>query len=329
MIPVLYIGGRAYLADLFTVRSKINDTKIDLMLKDYKDVNISASQAVGFQATKTLSDVNRQLSTSILKDTMDLIFLSKYGLDMNPDDTFLNGYLSSGISYLRFLPEENQRFVMGYYAPYPTYKEPESYAREYRSPPLSTLTIPTETDFTTMLEISQLYCETRMNVVNMPLDPLAMRGVGSIAANALNLMLSEREMNRQDETETITQTDKTQFSKTLAPWYEWMKYTYRLALKMRGRDSKDWYCIDIEFMKALLQTEGSEEDFQEEFIKRLKHREKLIEYGIDKDLPGLWYAFYENNYPLLETEKKEEAMALMLKIQRMVNEGQNDELKPD
>jgi len=309
MVPVLYVGGRAYLADIFTIRSKIKDAKIEFYLKGYENILTLASQMeeVG-QSTDDLSGLNREMSTSILKDTMDLIFLSKYGLQMNPDDTFLNGYLSAGISNLRFLPEENQNFIIGYYAPFPTYQGPTDFAVQYRNPPTSKLTFPDDSQHQAHLKLAKLYCEIRMNVVNMPLDPIAMRGIGGIAKNSILLMQGERELSENYPL------DEAVFNEILAPWYEWMKYSYRLALKMRGRDSADWECVDLEFLTALLETEGPDGDFQEEFIQRLKHRQRLIEYEIDTDLPDLWYDFVDVNIECLRPEYREQAEEILSQL---------------
>jgi hypothetical protein len=147
-----------------------------------------------------------------------------------------------------------------------------------------------------------------MNVVNMPLDPNAMRGIGGLAKNSIVLMQGERELS--DEYPL----DESTFNEILAPWYEWMKYGYRLALKMKGRDSEDWDCVDLDFLTALLETEGPDGDFQEEFIIRLEHRQKLIEYEIDTDLPEKWYDFLDENLELLEPEYHMQAEKILSEI---------------
>ncbi|MFW5887345.1 MAG: O-antigen ligase family protein [Bacteriovoracia bacterium] len=309
MVPVLYVGGRAYLADIFTIRSKLKAAQVELYLKGYENINVLSSQIeeIG-QTSDSLDSTKIQISTSILKDTMDLIFLSKYGLQMNPDDSFLNGYLSAGISYLRFLPEGNQKFILSYYAPFPKYEGSTDYAIQFRNPPTSSLSLPVDSQNKDLFEILKLYSEVRMNIVNMPLDPNAMRGIGNITSNAIILMQSERK-NREG-----SQMKENEYKQILEPWYEWMKYGYQLALKMRGRDSEDWDCVDLEFLTALLETEGPEGDFQEEFITRLEHRQKLIEYEIDTDLPEKWYDFIEKNMNLLEPEYHQQAEEILSEL---------------
>jgi len=309
MIPVLYVGGRAYLSDVFSIQSKLKLAKVEFLLKEYEEVESVTSQIQNIDhRTDSFANITSQISTAILKDTMDLIFLSKYGLEMNPDDTFINSYLSAGVSFLRHLPKENQQFILSYYAPFPKYRGPTNYAIQYRNPPTSQLSVPENSEYFSLLTISKLYCEIKMNTVNMPLDPLAMRGIGNITRISIKLMQDEKELSDN------YQTDADAFNETLDPWYEWMKYSYRLALKMNGRDSSNWNCVDLEFLNALLETEGPNNDFQEEFIQRLEHRQKLIEYEIDTDLPDLWYDFIDVNIELLTPEYREKAEEILSQL---------------
>jgi hypothetical protein len=63
-----------------------------------------------------------------------------------------------------------------------------------------------------------------------------------------------------------------------------------------------------------LETEGPDGDFQEEFIIRLEHRQKLIEYEIDTDLPEKWYDFLDENLELLEPEYRMQAEKILSEI---------------
>jgi len=53
---------------------------------------------------------------------------------------------------------------------------------------------------------------------------------------------------------------------------------------------------------------------EDENLKRLKHRQKLIEYEIDTDLPDLWYDFIDVNIECLRPEYREQAEEILSQL---------------
>jgi O-antigen ligase len=303
--PMLFLGLKFVIADAFTARSHRLDSKISDRLENY-DTHISkVEELVGEQNQNVIDMTKKTISTDTVMMIMDQIFYSKTALELNPDNSYYIYYLTRALYYMNYFDDLDKTMVISSFFPYITYESPSLVASKFRNPPQSKLSVPKDSKNSILLNLNKLLCEISMREVNMPIDPNAFYRIGKIALFSIEILIAE--MYSEE---------------VLEPWKEWMKYSYRLALKMRGRDSSDWYCIDIEFLNALADIEGITKEFEDEFIFRLQHREKLIEYGIDDDLPALWYDFYDQNISRLSSEQRELAKGLMLKIQRMVNENQ-------
>ena len=284
---VLYIAMRFFISDITCSISNYQRERTEFQIE-----NISENEYEKYKATEMFEDVMNQM------------FFADLSLSMNKNHSHSIFNLTSGLNFANNFDEFDQSILTTSFSPFGLYKRINSSLLEYRMPPQKIPVIP-ENVYIYGLDLNYLIMRIAMNELNTHMDSYAILRLAKTQKVILSAFI---QTNISDE--------------ELFVWKEWMKYSYRLALKMRGRDSSDWYCIDIEFLNALADIEGITKEFEDEFIFRLQHREKLIEYGIDDDLPALWYDFYDQNISCLSTEQRELADGLMLKIQRMVNENQ-------
>ncbi len=285
---VLYITVRFFVSDLTVSISNYYSEMINAQLVKYES-------EVGFEDYK---------SNQMFLDIMNQVFYADIALSMNQSSSYAYLMLTSGLNRANTLDSFDQSVLLNSFAPYDLYEGINNGILEYRQPPKDLPEIPSETNFYG-LDLNNLIMRITMNELNIHIDSFAIL-----------------RMARIQKTITAAFIKSGVSYEKISAWIEWMKYSYRFSLDMKGRDSSDWYCIDIEFLNALADIEGITKEFEDEFIFRLQHREKLIEYGIDDDLPALWYDFYDQNISRLSSEQRELAKGLMLKIQRMVNENQ-------
>lgn len=302
LIPSVFISLKFEIGDIFGAVSNNNLKVIQKSLQTY-DSEMEIEEK--FIDPEKLSYYNQLFSQKLFKLNIDTISYSLNALDMNGNNTFYIYFLTSALYYLQLFEEQDIYNVLGVFYPYPEIKSVKKFAEELRVPPKEIIKVPKDLNNKILITLYKVICNISADEVNMPLDPSAFSRIANVSKNGIKIMKNEGLSDQE-----------------VKVWKEWMKYSYRLALKMRGRDSSDWYCIDIEFLNALADIEGITKEFEDEFIFRLQHREKLIEYGIDDDLPALWYDFYDQNISRLSSEQRELAKGLMLKIQRMVNENQ-------